>query len=98
VKHLNKFNESSNQVTKVLLVTGEDDFHANSFENKYGGTSVSDIIDNLSQYESLDEEWELEVHTFGAIDPKFVKFIKSRIQDYDDSKNTNFYLDTDIIK
>ena len=39
------------QVTKVLLVTGEDDFHANSFENKYGGTSVSDIIDNLSQYD-----------------------------------------------
>ena len=87
--------ENVGNMTKVLLVTGGDDFHALSFEQEYGGTPVKDIIENLSQYES--DEWELEVHTFEYIDPKFVTFIKSRIQDYDNSKSTQFYLDTDKI-
>lgn len=84
-----------NSITKVLFVTVEDDYHALSFENKYGGTPVKDIIENLSNYES--DEWDLKVYTFKSIDPKFVEFIKSNIQDYDDSKSTNFYLDTDTI-
>ncbi len=87
--------ENLGNITKVLLVTGDDDFHANSFEQKYGGTPVKDIIENISNYES--DEWDLKVYTFGVIDPKFVKFIKSKIQDYDDSKNTQFYLDTENI-
>ncbi len=103
MQHLKKFNEGkkekdkkkSQEVTKVLLVTGGDDYHAQSFEDEYGGTSVSEIIENLSKYES--DEWDLEVFTFGQVDPKFVEFIKEHIQDYDQSKTTNFYLDTDEI-
>ena len=91
-----EINENVQGVTKVLLVTGDDDLHAVNFEHEHCGTPVQDIIDALEVYES--DEWELQVFTFGRIDPKFVEFIKERIQDYDQSKTTNFYLDTDTIK
>lgn len=81
--------------TRVLLVSGED-YSALSFEKANSGTLVSDIIDNIQDYES--DEWELSVHEFGEIDPKFVKFIKNNIQDYDMSKDTNFYLETEKLK
>lgn len=81
--------------TRVLLVSGED-YSALSFEKANDGALVSDIIDNIQDYES--DEWELSVHEFGEIDPKFVKFIKDNIQDYDMSKDTNFYLETEKLK
>jgi MoaA/NifB/PqqE/SkfB family radical SAM enzyme len=81
--------------TKVLFVTGED-YSALSFERENAGSLVSDIIDNIQDYES--DEWELSVHEFGEIDPNFVKFIKNKIQDYDMSKDTNFYLETEKLK
>lgn len=37
-----------------------------------------------------------EDYEFGDIDPKFVKFIKN-IQDYEMSKDRNFYLETEKI-
>ena len=88
---IKKFNDS----TKVLLVTSGDDYAALNFENKYSGSKVSDIIENLSKYEG--DDWELSVFEFGHIDPKFVSFIKNKIQGYDQSKNTNFYLDIQTI-
>lgn len=84
--------------TRVLLVTG-DDFAVINFESAHGGTSVKDILDDLEKYNSEDDEWEFKVLEFeGEIDPKFVEFIKSDIQDYDHSKHTNFFLETDIIR
>lgn len=81
---------------KVLFVTGED-FSALEFENQYSGTAVSEIIDNLCDYENEDE-WELKVLEFeGDIDPNFIAFIRNNIQDYDMSKSTNFYLEGTII-
>lgn len=81
--------------TRVLLVTGGDDFHANSFEQAHGNKTVKEILDNIKDYES--DEWELIVKEFDCIDPKFVKFIKQYIQDYDHSKTTNFYIEGDKI-
>jgi hypothetical protein len=84
--------------TRVLLIDGPDDFSVISFESAHGGTPVKDILDDLEKYESEDEEWYLEAFEFdGEIDPNFIKFVKSKIQDYDDSKNKNFFLETDII-
>lgn len=89
--------------TKILFVTGGD-FSANSFEQKFGGTQVKTIIENIQNYQTDDSDedeplWDLSVLEFdGPIDPAFIKFIKSDIQDYDHSKNSNFYLETDIIK
>lgn len=82
---------------RVLLVSGED-YSALSFEQANPGVLVSDIIDNIEKYESDEDEWELSVHEFGEIDPKFVKFIKNNIQDYDMSKDKNFYLETEKLK
>ena len=104
MKNLKRFNEEigdpnyfkNNRIgTRVLLVSGED-YSALSFEKENAGTLVSDIIDNIENYES--DEWELSVHQFGVIDPKFVDFIKDNIQDYDMSKDTNFYLETEKIR
>lgn len=83
--------------TRVLLVSGDDDFAALKFENEHGGAKVKDIIDNLDKYVSPDEEWKLEVFEFGDIDPKFAKFVREHIQDYDDSKNKEFYLEEGCI-
>lgn len=85
----------NSQGVRVLLVSGGDDFHAIQFENEYGGTLVKDIINNIYEYES--DEWELSVYTFECIDPKFVEFIKNIIMDYDRSKTTNFYLESEVI-
>lgn len=82
---------------RVLLVSGED-YSALSFEQANPGVLVSDIIDNIEKYESDEDEWELSVHEFGEIDPKFVKFIKDNIQDYDMSKDKNFYLENEKLK
>lgn len=83
---------------KVLLVSGDGDFSVIEFENAHGGAKVKDIIADLDKYASEDEEWNLEVKEFeGPIDPAFAKFIKSQIQDYDQSKNINFFLESDTI-
>jgi len=84
--------------TRVLLVSGDGDFSVINFENAHGGTSIKDIMDNLDNYQSEDGEWNLEIREFdGDIDPKFVKFIKSKIQDYDESKNTTFFVESEIL-
>lgn len=91
-----KIFESSQGGTKVLFVTGDDDYHSLSFEQEYSGTKVSDIINNIEKYKS--DEWELKVFSFNEVDINFVKFIRQNIQDYDDSKHKNFYLESEIIK
>lgn len=79
-------------ITRVLLVTGDDDYHANTFENEHGGILVKDILDNIQDYFSND--YDLKVLAFnGTIDPNFIKFIRRYIQGYDQSKTTNFYME-----
>jgi hypothetical protein len=93
--------KGSNDGTQVLYVKGNNDYSHNSFEREFGGTKVSDIIANLDKYKSKEiegeEDWELEVLTFGQIDPKFVKFVRMNIEDYDQSKQHTFYLDSEIV-
>lgn len=86
--------------TKVLLVeNGCGDFGAIEFQNNHGGTPVKDILADLDKYASEDEMYYLHAHEFeGDIDPKFIEFIKRNIQDYDDSKNTTFYLENEIVE
>ena len=106
MNHLKRYNESleSSKRTRVLYIGCDDDFCASSFQMKFGGTPVSEIIDNIEDFKYKVEDpeedyggWTLKVYEFGEIDPKFVKFIKSKIQDYDDSKNKTFYLESDVI-
>lgn len=83
---------------RVLKVSSGDDYAAIEFENNHGGVSVLDIINNLSNYEAPDEEWELGVFEVGEVSNEFVQFIRTHIEDYETSKSTTFYLETETIR
>lgn len=87
---------------KVLIVTGEPygtDYAALSFEQKYRGVAVEEVIDNLQNYQDdSNEEYYLEVKEFGDIDMEFVNFLRTDLIDYDHQKHTAFYLETETIQ
>lgn len=93
--NIKKFNESTSDKNRCLYVSGGD-FSALSFRQKYNGTKVSDIIDNLSEYEN--DEWDLVVYNFGNVDDKFIEFIHREIQDYDQRKDQDFFFEWEILK
>lgn len=99
---IKRFNENINEtITKILYVDSDGgDYGKLSFEDKYSGTPVIDIINDLESFKSTpgdENDWSLEVYEFDIIDPKFAKFVRNRIQDYDDSKHHGFYLENEII-
>lgn len=90
---------------KVLYISG-DDYSSLKFEQKYTGTKVSDIISNLSEYmceEDQEDEygdpeyWELSIEEVGEISDEFLNFVRTRVQDYDDSKHKNFWTENETI-
>lgn len=85
---------------KLLYITGDNDYAALGFED-------SELFKDLKSLYNRAEinDGTLEIHLeeanttlyitnyeFGTVDPAFVKFITGNIQDYDDSKNHNFYI------
>jgi hypothetical protein len=100
MKHIQKFNESIDGSVRVLYVNGsasDNDFGAIDFRKKHNGVKVADIIDNIEEYQDRDE-YEITVLNFDSIDPRFVSFIKDHIQDYDQAKAQDFFLETETIK
>ena len=102
MKHLNYFKESLGNETKVLLIS-EGDYAHSSFSNKYSGTKVIDIINNIEDYkpDGSDEYeyWELKVLSFNIeLDDKFLDFIRDSIMSYDDTKHKYFYIENEIIE
>lgn len=90
---------------KVLYISG-DDYSSLKFEQKYSGTKVAEIIANLSEYESTEDQeddygdteyWELSVEEVGEVSEEFLNFVRTRVQDYDDSKHRNFWTETETI-
>ena len=80
--------------TIILRIYG-DDYAANTFESEFGIDKTKEALKNDNLSEALDEfedDFQYEVHEFGVIDPEFIKFVKNRIMDYDDSKHENFYV------
>lgn len=89
---------------KAILVSSGDDYAALQFEEAFSGTPVIEIIENPDNFQSNedseDEEegyWEIEIVEVGNVDPRFLKFIRNSVQDYDDSKHTNFWLEDETI-
>ena len=87
--------------TKVLLVSGMDDYGVLQFEdyNQELEYSLQDWVERLEKTEKKreyieEEEWSfsVELFEFGEIDPNFLVFIQDNIQDYDDSKHTDFFV------
>ena len=84
-------------MTKILSITGPDDYHALNFEQNFKLQDVvekieKENIDDYLVFEGDEYYFEATLLEFNNIDPLFIKFIKDMIQDYDSSLNTNFYL------
>ncbi len=82
---------------RILTIDGED-YAVLNFEGKHGNVNATEVMNNLSKYESEDEEWELSVtEVDGEASPEFVVVVKNFI-DHDDKKHRNFYIENEIIK
>lgn len=90
---------------KILYVSGHNDYAAIMFEEEFKGHSVKDIIAMVESGDLKDQEdrphpnyGEYDVY-FRIIetninsDDSFIKFIRSEILDYDQSKHGNFYIE-----
>lgn len=93
---------------KILFVSGEADYDALSFVNKYGDVKASSIIERFEEGEVFVnddedgkpmEDWvfSLKIIEVGDVDMKFYEFVRQYIQDYDDSKHSNFWLENEIV-
>lgn len=80
---------------KILVVDGED-FAANYVEEQMGLQEAYELAVANDGYVNTEIEGyielTLEVKEFGYVDPAFIKFIRDEIQNYDMSKDNNFYL------
>jgi hypothetical protein len=75
------------------------DYAAVEFEKYFKGKSISEIIrEYFVEDKEYDGDFEMEVIEFDEVDPKFIKFLKKEFLDYDLLKNTNFYLEDQIVK
>jgi len=79
---------------KIILVSGDDveDYGAFQFENSsMSPKEVWEIAkENDGQFD-FGDFWVAN-YEFKDVDPKFIKFIKDYIMDYDLSKDKNFYV------
>lgn len=91
---------------KLIYVSGGD-YAALNFQNAYSGVKVSDILVDPSKYEpeekSTDDDdeaeyWELNVHDVGDVSPEFIDFFRNTVQDYDDSKHHNFWMENETVR
>lgn len=76
---------------RLLYVHG-DDYAALHFQNHYGGQTVDELL--KAHHENWEEDnFQVEIIEIVAKPSKqFLGFIRSEIQDYDDSKHSNFWL------
>ncbi len=93
---------------KMIYVSG-DEYASLEFEQRHVGQSISEFIKNFFDenkteiaYSFLtDRNTEIivdcELFNFGEIDPKFIQFVRKTVQDYDDSKHSNFYFEDQIL-
>ena len=88
---------------KAILVSSGDDYAALQFEDAHGGTKVQDIIDNPQNFadpeaeEDEEPNWTIEVFEVGEVSKEFLEFVRFHIQDYDDSKSTNFWMEDETV-
>ena len=86
---------------KILNIIADADYSALSFEERNKGELISKMIEMVENGDDIGEEeigFSAEVVEVGDIDKRFLKFIREEVQDYYAKKNSNFYLETEIIK
>jgi len=82
---------------KVLYVSGGDDYAAWGFERKEFNykeiwEKARKLKNNIWIYSDVEDAFEVQALEFGEVDKEFINFVQNKIQDYDDSKHTNFYI------
>lgn len=85
---------------KLLLVRGEGDYGALDFERKFSGLDVTSAIASVEKGGTFvipDEDLVVSVHEFKDVDIRFIDFIRREIQDYDQSKHMNFWIEGETI-
>ena len=92
---------------KILKIIADGDYDALTFEEKFSGQRISDLILQVEAGKKLaykDDESEEEatelsarVYEVGEIDERFLKFVRDEVQDYDYAKSSNFYLETQTL-
>lgn len=91
---------------KILYIIAEGDYDASKFEMQYHGQLVGDLIKQIEggiplmdNDEDYDEpvEFSTKIVETGPIDGQFLNFVRGDVQDYDDSKHSNFYLENEIV-
>ena len=85
--------------TKVLLVSGDEDYNVLDFEeyNEQNGLTLRDwcyvLKDTDGNIEYIDEDglsFTVELFEFDEVDRSFISFIRDRISDSDTIKHTEF--------
>lgn len=90
---------------KILKIIADGDYDACIFEEKFAGQKIADLIEKVEAKEKLTykddegEEQELfaRIYEVGEIDERFLAFVRDEVQDYDDAKNSNFYLENQTL-
>lgn len=93
---------------KILYVSGGGDYTASAFEEEFNQVPVSKLLDEIDSGDlKLESEMVLDGELydvwFKVIDlpqtpsKEFLSFIRDEIQDYDQTKHSNFYLENEII-
>lgn len=80
---------------KVLLISGDDDFHFLTFEHQ-GEFSIKEIVTTCANSENKSHTFEVEdgyfdaeLFEFGEVDKKFIDFVE-QLKDSDDSNHKNW--------
>ncbi len=93
---------------KMIYVSG-DDYASLEFSNAHKDEQVSNFIETFFsegetsiEYVFLGDNHDevtvsIDCYDFGEIDPKFNSFVRNNVQDYDDSKHSNFYFEADTL-
>lgn len=85
----------TNEIKRVFLYVGGGDYSALNFEEHFNSQTVyQEMVENGEKervIENDDYYIEVTIKEFGATDDEFIEFIQSEIQDYDESKHSNFY-------
>lgn len=79
---------------KLLYITG-DEYSAMYVEKEIGINKAHELAAGNGgsyTYESETTYAEIYIKEFGDVDPKFVDFIQDNFIDYDQSKDTDFFI------
>jgi hypothetical protein len=83
----------------VLIVTGGD-FSAMHVDDRIGVKEAYKLAKENGGNYVIDDDYvyaELSIREFGEVDPEFISFICDNFIDYDQSKDTDFFIIDDEV-